>query len=144
MSRAVVYRVLPAGWAAIQQVEKHLLNVAGRLPDVIRDYCCKRASCKNCRAASADRAQAADLLRACATGLHALWLPHERAMSEADSLLAEAVFAFMAGDDAGLDAELPEAGLRINGPGLGLYLRYADSTSTDEPELCLIEELTSE
>jgi hypothetical protein len=88
--------------------------------------------------------QAAARLEVCAEDLRSRWLPHEREVPDEDRLLVEAMFAFEFGHHASLDGALPEAGVRVCGPGLGLYMRYADSTSSDEPELLLVDELLAE
>lgn len=137
MSRPVVYRVLPKPWTSLQEAEWALHEVEWAL--LKAEWTQGDCTCDDCRSAALDREQAAAMVRACAAQLHALWLPHEEEPAEEDRLLAEAMFAFLVGDDAGLDEALPEAGLRIVGQGVGLYMRFADSASSEEPELARVE-----
>ncbi len=139
MSRPVIYRVLPAGWVPLQVAERNLRDEASDLR--YANEKARFAHGADCSAAADDRAQVAALLEALADNLHARWLQQGEEMPEEDRLLAEASFAFLAGDDRGLGDALPEEGVRVCGPVLGLYMRYADSASPDEPQLVLASEL---
>lgn len=136
MSRPVVYRVLPKQWTP-QEAERALYRVEWGLIKAAwtQDDC----TCDDCRSGAADRRRAAAVVRDCAAAIHALWLPHEQDVPEEDRQLTEAMFAFLVGDEAGLDGELPEAGVRLMTSECGFYVRFADSTSSEEPELSWIE-----
>jgi hypothetical protein len=135
MSRPVVYRMLPRPWLAIQQAEQTLRLEAEALGSTDDED-----ACADCGAAVADREHATVILDACADELHALWLPHEKELTGGDLLFAEMTAAVVFGE-ASLDDVLPEAGVRICGPLSGLYMRFRDSRSTEEPELLLFDEL---
>lgn len=125
MSRPVIYRTLPAGWVLLMQAELNVRLEANAMWSVEM---------------GADRARALALLEGCADKLHALWQPHEKELAGADLLFAEMQAAIMFGE-ASLDYVLPEAGIWACSPGGALYMRFADSISTEEPELVLLEEL---
>ncbi|WP_167853334.1 hypothetical protein, partial [Escherichia coli] len=86
----------------------------------------------------------AEALRICADHLHSRWVPHEEELADEDRFLLEAMFAFEFGGAVSLDDELPEAGVRVCGPGLTVYMRFADSTSNEEPELLMVDDLLTQ
>lgn len=126
----MVYRTLPEPWVPFQLAEKNLRDEVDHL----------RAAAEGASNA-AGLMQAATELEVCADRMRCRWLPHERELPDEDRLLAEAILAFLSGDETGLDGELPEQGVRVCGPGLAVFMRFADSTSSEEPELLLVDDL---
>jgi hypothetical protein len=135
VTRPVIYRKLPARWVPVQQAEGNLRDEVHHLR-AAADGCL----CGDCRASLSDRKQAAAMLSACADELRSLWLPHEEELTGADLLFAEMTAAMCFGGTQ-VDDVLPEAGVRVCGPSVAISMRFADSTSPDEPELLLIEDL---
>jgi hypothetical protein len=140
VSRPVIYRTLHARWVPLQLADWRLRSAANSLRTTADDDC----GCDDCQSSCDAHEEAAEALRICADHLRSRWLPREEELADDDRFLLEAMFAFEFGKAASLDEELPEAGVRVCGPGLTVYMRFADSTSTEEPELLMVEDLLAQ
>lgn len=118
MSRPLVFRLLPTPWVAIWEAE-------GEVRGATKDLRTDGAECP-------DQERALALIEACADELCGMWQPHQREVvgEAAEFARAAAYDAFHS--DLYLECD-PERGFYAETEDGHLFMKYADSTSSERP-----------
>ncbi|TFV89588.1 hypothetical protein [Blastococcus sp. CT_GayMR16] len=134
MTRAVVIRVLDRQWIPLQVAERAMRQQAEELraERETQDVSLRPA-------VNADIAQ----VLAAATQVRAMWTAQEREvdLDDIDGLWDPMIDQF--GSLPPLAEVLPEQGFRLCGTRVAVFLRFADSTSTEDPEVVWVDEFSA-